>query len=335
MDQIQESQQGAEASNQETTQDAGVDQATVPATEEAAGGIAGHIAKVQAEGGKNPLDAPAYTPNFKFKAADKEHEFDEFIRGAVKNAEHEKKIRELYERSYGLDHVKGERDKFRNEFKGVNEQYGALNKGLDALSVMLRNKDYNGFFDSLKIPEQDVLQYALSRVKYMELPPEQRQQVDAQNEAQQRLTYLEQANQELIAGYQNQTVQQRTGELDTHLGRPEVSSIASAFDARIGRPGAFRDEVIRRGQYYASLPESQDIPVEQAVREIMALVGNVQPQATQAEAQEQVDGAQAQHEQQTQNKPVIPNIKSRGTSPAKKVIRSIEDVRNLSKTFQG
>lgn len=335
MDQVQETSTGAVSPNTETTNTEGVSSATVPATEEAAGGIAGHIAKVQGALDKPVVEAPSYTPNFKFKAADKEHEFDEFLRGAVKNAEHEKKIRELYERSYGLDHVKGERDKFRNEFKSVNEQYGALNKGLDALNVMLKNKDYHGFYQAMGIPEQDVLQYALSRVKYKEMPPEQRQQLDQQYESQQRLAYLEQANQELIASYQQQTVQQRTQELDGYLGRPEISQVASSFDARMGQPGAFRDEVIRRGQYYASLPDGKDVPVEQAVREIMALVGNVSPQATPAEAQQQVNGMQAEHEQTQQTKPVIPNIKGRGTSPARKVIKSIDDVRNLSKSFQG
>jgi hypothetical protein len=339
MDQVQETTSpGAETLNSETTSTESTT-STVPATEEAAGGVAGHIAKVQAaQAGGVPAAVEAYKPNFKFKAADKELEFDDFIRDAVKNAEHEKKLRELYEKAYGLDHVKAERERFRNEYKTVNEQYSALNKGLDQLSIMLRNKDYHGFFNALKLPEQDILQYALSRVQYSQLPPEQRQKLDQQYESQQRLSYLEQANQELIAEYQGQMVQQRSQELDGYLGRPEVSQVAAAFDARVGRQGAFKDEVIRRGQYYASLPEAQDIPVEQAVREIMTLVGNIAPQATPAQAQTQMDGMQSSFEQQPQAaqqpKPVIPNIKGRGTSPAKKVVKSIDDLRKMHASME-
>lgn len=326
----QEISTGAEALNNESTET--VNSEVVAAPEGNAGGISGHIAKVQA-GALDPQPAAtAYTPNFKFRAADKDMEFDDFLRGSVKTADQEKKIRELYEKSYGLEHVKNEREKYRNDFKTVNEQHSALNKGLDSLSVMLRNKDYHGFMESLKIPEQDILQYALSRVQYKEMPPEQRQQLDQQYESQQRLAYLEQANSELVSGYQSQMVQQRTSELDGYIGRPEVSQVASEFDARIGRHGAFRDEVVRRGQYYASLPKPQDVTVEQAVQEIMGLVGGSQPQGMQAQGQQQMEGMQAPVQQN--NKPVIPNIKGRGTSPVKKVISSMDDLRNAAKNFQ-
>jgi len=335
---IQETSTGAESLNNETTEDTEANQATIAAKDETAGGIAGHIAKVQSKGGAldAQTDAAPYTPNFKFKAADKEQEFDDFVRGAIKSPEQEKKLRELYEKAYGLDHVKAERERFRTDYRNVNDQYSSLNKGLDHLSTMLKNKDYHGFFKALELPEQDVLQYALSRVQYKEMPPEQRQALDSQYEAQQKLAYLEQANQELVTGYQSQMVQQRTSELDGYIGRPEVAQVASDFDARVGKPGAFRDEVIRRGQYYASLPESQDITVEQAVREIMGLVGfnNTQAQNGAQASEQNMEESTPAPTMQNQ-KPVIPNIKGRGTSPVKKVARSIEDLRNMSKNFQG
>ena len=339
MDQI-----NPEVSSQSTepTVEATEAQVSAPAKEEAVGsGIKAHIDSALSKVGKTSEQAAveaaieAYKPNFKFKAADKEYEFDEWVRPVIKNADHEKKLREIYEKAYGLDHVKSERDKFRTDYKTVNDQYSALNKGLDHLSSMLKNKDLHSFFSALKVPEQDVLQYALSRVQYSQLPPEQRMALDQQYEEKQKLSYYEQANQELIAAYQNQMVQQRTSELDGYLGRPEVAQIASAFDARVGRPGAFKDEVIKRGQYYASLPEPQDVTVEQAVREIMSFVGTA-PQAQQAQGM-QAEGEMNEGQQaviQQNQKPVIPNIKGRGSSPAKKVVRSIEDIRNMSKSFQ-
>lgn len=276
--------------------------------------------------------APAYTPNYKFKALDKEFEFDEWLRPHVKSQEHEKKLRELYEKAYGLDHVKSERDKIRTEYKTVNEQYSSLNRGLDQLTSMLKNKDFHGFFNSLEIPEQDILQYALSRVQYSQLPPEQRAIFDQQYAEKQRLAYYEQENRDLVVAYQNQMGQQRSYELDGYLSRPEVASTVSAFDARVGYPGAFRDEVIRRGQYYANLPNAQDIPVEQAVREIMNLAGPIAAQAMAQQAPQ--DMGLSQQVQAQQSKPVIPNIKGRGTSPAKKVVRSISDLRKLHASME-
>jgi hypothetical protein len=281
---------------------------------------------------KNPdalTPQPTYTPNYKFKAADKEYEFDEVLRGVVKNEAQEKKLRELYEKGYGIDQVKSERDKHRTSFKELETQHTVLNRGLDTLSTMLEKGDFHGFFNALQIPEQQVLQYALSRVQYRELPPEQRQQLDSQYESQQRLQYLEQANEELQSGYQQQLVQHRANELDSYLGRPDVNQVASVFDARVGTPGAFRDEVIRRGQYYASLPDGQDVPVERAVREVLGLVGPVAPQGEQAESMEATQAPFMQNQ-----KPVIPNIKGRGTSPAKKVVRSIDDLRKLGQSME-
>lgn len=295
--------------------------------------IAEKINKIAAEKmpGAGAIDGtkPVYTPNFKFKAADKEHEFDAVFKDAIKNEAQEKKLRELYEKATGLDHVKSERERFRSSYKDLESQHSVLNRGLDQLSTMLEKKDYQGFFNSLKIPEQEVLQYALSRVKYRELPPEQRQQMDQQYESQQRLVHLEQANEQLITGYQQQLVQHRANELDGYIGRPEVNQVASAYDTRAGRPGAFREEVIRRGQYYASI-SGEDVPVERAVREVMSLVGHVA-----APASAVVDTQNPQNVQATPAgaKPVIPNIKGRGTSPAKKVIRSIDDLRKLGQSM--
>jgi hypothetical protein len=310
--QIQETSTGS----QDSVNEGVVDKApAAPAAEEAPQKtVADKINQLAADKNPNVVpQEPAYTPN-------------------IKSPAEEKKIRELYEKAYGLEHVKSERERFRTAHKEVETQYKSLNNGLDQLSGMLEKQDYHGFFQALKIPEQDVLQYALSRVQYRELPPEQRQQLDAQYEAQQRLAYLEQANQELVGGFQEQRVHQRASELDAYIGRPDIAQVVSAFDARVGQPGAFRDEVIRRGQYYASLPDPQDIPVEQAVREILGLVGPI-PQAQQAVGDEG-QAMEATPAPVVQNqKPVIPNIRGRGTSPAKKVVRSVDDLRKLAQTM--
>jgi len=297
--------------------------AKVLAGKDTSKGVAPSAEKVVTE------DKPVYTPNFKFKVLDKEQEIDEWARGIVKDPDTEKKVRELFEKAYGLDHVKQERTRYRDAAAQAEQQYGALSRGLDYLGQMIDKGDLNGFFKELKIPEEKVLQYALSRVQYKELPPEQRQKVDAEYQTQQRLEYFERANQELLGAFQQTQIQQRTNELDSFLGRQDVAQAAQVFDQRVGRAGAFRDEVVKRGQYYASLPQPMDIPVAQAVQEILSYVGPINPQA---QAQGEIEEAAAPLAAPAQ-KPIIPNIKGRGTSPIKKAVRSIDDIRARAKEF--
>jgi hypothetical protein len=304
-----------------------VEQTSPPAAVEAPASpqVAAPQASPQAPDQMAATEPAPYSPNFKFKVMEEEKEFDEWLRPVVKDAETEKRVRELYEKAYGLDHVKAERQKIRDELKSVKTEYDSVNSALSQLSEYVNKDDLHSFFRDLGIPEQKVLQYAIQRAQYSELPPEHRQQWDRQYEEKQRLYSLERQNQELQQTFQQQAVSQRMGELDSSLQRPEVMQIVQSFDSRVGKPGAFKEEVIKRGQYYASLPTPQDISVEQAVSEVLQLVGFQQQQSQQAA------GAQSGTQVVSPaGHPIIPNIKGRGTSPTKKVVRSIDDLRKLS-----
>lgn len=276
----------------------------------------------QSSAGETPA---AYNPNFKFKVLDKELEFDELLRPLITNKEIEDKVRELYSKGHGIDHIKEQRQALQEKLGKLEPQYTSLNKGLDMLNSMVQKGDYFGFFNALKIPEEDILKYALSRVKYKELPPEQRAEQDRAYQEQQRLGYLENSNQQLLEMYQNQAVSQRSNELDSYLSRADIGQVVQAFDARVGQPGAFRDEVIKRGQYYASVGGGKDISVEQAVNEVMHLLGGAAQKAP------SVNPATVAAQQA---KPVIPNIKGRGTSPTKQAIRSVKDLKKFAANFQ-
>lgn len=278
------------------------------------------------EGELEQAAAPSYEPNYKFKVLEEEKEFDEFLRGAIKDEETEKQVRELYEKAYGLEHVKAERQKIRDEYKQLKEESDALNGALGQLSEYVNKDDLHTFFQELGIPEQKVLQYAIERAQYSDLSPEQRQQWDQQYNERQRAYMLERQNQELLAAQQQSAVNQRVGELESYLQSPEISSVVQSFDSRVGKPGSFMAEVIKRGQYYASLPEPQDISVQQAVNEVLNLVGGI--------SQQQAAAAEIPVEQKVivpEDKPTIPNIKGSGTSPTKKLPNSIDDLRKLQK----
>jgi hypothetical protein len=273
--------------------------------------------------------APVFTPNYKFKANQKEMEFDEFLRAAIKDPESEKKVRELYEKAHGLDTIKPERDKYKQDYQTIEKEWTTTKKGIDTLSHYVRTKDYESFFQSLGIPKSDVMQYALLQLQLQDASPEQRAAYEASR--QQNLTSytLEQQNQILQEHVRGQANTMRANELEASLQKPEVNALMQAFDQRLGRVGAFRDEVIRRGQLYWH-QNQVDIPVTQAIQEVMNLIGpslQAQGGTTQGMSAPTATAATLPKQQ-----PTIPTIKGNGNmSPARAVPKRISDLKKLSK----
>jgi hypothetical protein len=265
--------------------------------------------------------APVFTPNYKFKANQKEMEFDEFLRSAVTTPESEKKLRELYEKAYGLDTIKPERDQLKQSHQQLTQEYSQIKGGLDKVSHFVRQKDYESFFQALGIPKSDIMQYALLQIQLQERPEQKAAYEQARQQS--ATSYdLEQQNQHLQETIRQQANAARRSELDIALQRPEISQTMQAFDQRLGRVGAFRDEVVKRGQYHWHASQ-MDIPADQAIQEVMNLIGT----SLGAQGQPQM----ANVGEPPQQKPTIPSLKGRGTSPAKKVFKSIADIRQHAK----
>src|SRR5688572_6863826 len=266
---------------------------------------------------KQEVDVPSepskYEPNFKFKVMDEEKEFDEFLRGVVKGKEEEEKLRDLYTKAHGLEANKKTletyKEKVEKHYAPIENQYNQVMANLGYLDTMVQKKDYQSFFDTLKISKQDILKYALDLVKYEELPPEQKAQIDHQREVERNNAMLLSQQQSTQSQVQEYAVQVRTLQLNNELMKPEVTSFVQSFDTKAGKPGAFREQVIRHANlaYYQN---QMDLPVEQAVKEVMALYGNLV--APQMQPPQQTPTPQAQ-----QRPPVIPNVQSSGNSPAK------------------
>lgn len=310
--------------NEVSTESASVEPASTPEVSTPA--VESAPAAAAASEGAAPAanEPPPYSPNFKFKANQKELEFDEFVRPAIKTAEVEKKIRELYEKAHGLDTIKPERDELKQKYNAINTEYSGVQKGIHKLNHYVQQKDYESFFSALNIPKADVMQYALLQLKLQEATPEQRQAYEQHRQATMQAEQLREENQMLQGTLEQQSVAQRTNELDGALQKSEVSPVMQAFDSRVGRIGAFRDEVIKRGKLYAH--QGQDITVDQAVTEVLNLLGHQAPSAQQAAPAVAPPKAMGDAK-----KPVIPNFQGRGTSPAKKVVKSIDDLKNYAK----
>jgi len=285
--------------------------------------------EVYVEEAEVPHGEEEWNPDYTFKVMDEEKSFDDWIKPVV-NKENYDQIKDLYEKAYGLDHVKAKNSQLKNDVTRLNESEQKLNQQNQSLAYigsLIQNKDWHNFFTELKIPEQEVMKYALDRVNYQDLSPEQKQEYDGNIESRQRLRTLEQQNQQFQQQLQNQQIQARSSEIDSYLNSPQYSNVVQDFDNRAGQPGSFRNELIRRGQM-AYQATGQDPTTKQLVDEVVKLYGGQVNDGT----VNPINQSQQQNVVQT-SKPVIPNLRSGGSSPARKLPRSIEDLKKAAAAF--
>ncbi|MDE2107306.1 MAG: hypothetical protein KGL39_59460, partial [Patescibacteria group bacterium] len=119
--------------------------------------------------------------------------------------------------------------------------------------------------------------------------------------------------------------------LDLVLERADVSAFSKAFEERSGKN--FRDAVIEYGEsVYYTRKDAQGRPVDlspqQAVKDLMEQYGKFMGQ-NQAQSAEQP--AEAAVAPQAKKPPVIPNVAAKQGSPTGQVIKSIDELRALSR----
>jgi hypothetical protein len=271
---------------------------------------------------------PAYTPNYKFKAWGKEFEMDKFFHPMLKDADTEKRFKELHEKAFGLDHLLPQHKEIRDRHNELNTKHGQIMEALSTSQQFLKQGDLSSFFDSWKIPREQVAKWILDQVEYEKLAPEQRSRVDAQRDAQIRAMELEKHNQSLSEQYSQLAVQTRTMQLEQAMSQPDIRTVAQVYDQRMGQPGAFKNEVINRAAM-AYQSQGVDLTAEQAAHDTALAVARIMVGQQQAE-----DSGQTQQTQQQQARPpVIPNISSKGGSPAKRSPKSLDELRKIGQSM--
>jgi hypothetical protein len=287
-----------------------------------------HVESTPVEPKSEPVvgaEEAKYEPSYKFKVQNEEKEFDEFLRGSVKTKADEEKLRDVYTKAYGLETYKKNneswKDKVEKHYQPLESKHNQMMTSIGYLDQAVAKKDYQTFFDTLKIPKEDILKYALDLVKFEELPPEQKEAISQKKQVEHYNAMLSQQNQSAQSQVQEYAVQVRTMQLSNELMKPDIGSFVQSFDKKAGE-GAFRNHVIRHANL-AFYQNQMDLPVEQAVKEVMALYGNmIEPQNL--SSQVSTPHGQARP-------PVIPNVQSSGNSPAKSLPRSIADLKKLAK----
>lgn len=260
-------------------------------------------------------ESPAYNPNFKYKVHGQEKEFEDWVRSSIKDAETEKKARDLFTRADGIEHVKQDRERMVQENEQIRRERADFDQSLSELGHYVKSDDLTTFFSKLQIPKEQVLRWALKEVQMADNPA-LRQQEEARRQADLALFNNQRMGQHTMTQYEQAAVNLRTRELDFTLNQPDTRTVAESFDSRVGRPGAFRDEVIQRGQFHWHT-QGIDVPVEKLIQEVTQVFG-----LRQAQGQVQPNGTNGVV-QGSKGKPVIPAIPGSGQSAVKKQIKGL------------
>lgn len=272
--------------------------------------------------------APAqpWAPNYKVKAYDNEYEIPENFRSYI-NQENEKNFKEVFERSFAFDTIKQKYKDAQTKYQDVNGKYETVSKNLDKLSKFVQNGDFDSFFNTIQIPETEIQKWIYNKLTLQDLPKEQQQLYTKNSEYQRQLLSMQEQYEEMqgkLSEFEDyktqQAVQQRVSELDSVIGSSEYKSLAESYDARVGKPGAFKNEVILRAAAVANAT-GKDLSVQEAVQELARLV-----------AWNQQNGGQASGvAQKGQSRPTLPSVSGKASSPVAPQVKSIEDLKKLAK----
>lgn len=267
----------------------------------------------------------AYTPNLKYKVMDQEHSFDPWLADVIKDEEREKRIRELYEKSTGLDYVKPKYEKLKEDHQKLNGTWQQVVSDMGKLGGFLQNKDYGSAFQSLGLTDQQIMQYAVERLNYYELPPEQRQKMDEQSRRNQQLVAVMQENESFKRAQADFEGQQLVNEVQGALQKLGVSDAVNAIDERAGYTGAFYEHLKNHALRMFERTQRDPSP-EEAISSFLRLYGI---EAGQRQSPSQVGGARDAQQAPGTRPNTIPSLKGSGVSPVKPVVSSIEDLKNL------
>lgn len=273
---------------------------------------------------------PAFQPNWKFKASNKEYEVDEWLRGVIKDPETEKKAKDILTRAYAFDDYKSRNEQMGQSYNQVLNDFTSLDKDVNRVMNFRNQKDYDNFFAALKIPKDDIYGWVKQQLELDAATPEQRRAYDTIMSERQRASEFQNENSQVQEMYQQAALQARQIQLDMALMKPDVSQKAAAWDEKVGKPGSFRDTVIREAKLVA-MSTQQDLSAEEAVNMVLQNYGKFLEAGASAAVVEPPAPTPVQN---VVVKPVIPTIAGKGTSPVNKKPKSIDDLRAMGKDLQ-
>lgn len=348
---------GAESTvSEETSTDGG--QAAGDGVEAGAEGQDGqdegeHTEGTTTEGGEGE-GAEAHQPNMVFKAGfynketrqleQKEHSIDDRFKPLMASPEGEKLVRELHEKAEGLESVKERynEQKVQNQTVAAenSELKGGINKVRTIYQTAVKTQNWHkldDFFRLLDIPQENILKYALEKVRLSEMDPTQRHAVESQLESDRRTEQLQQERDMAHHQLQSTSQQAKAQQVDFVIGKPEVTALAAEFDKRAGKQGAFRDAVFYEGSKAWNV-DKQDLPAADAVERVIktyGLAGVNTGAATQTPNLTSPGNGAAAPRVVKRSTQTIPNVGSRSASPLPSKPKTMDDLLKYRKETHG
>lgn len=261
-----------------------------------------------------------YSPNYKFKVNHEEREFDDFIKSSIKDQDAEKKLRDIYEKAYGLDEIKPKYEERTKKLQQLEPQFNHIVSRLQDVSQKVKSGNLDSLVEEFGVSEEALFKYVASKIREKELPPEQQEQLRRSRELE-RVT-AEKTDE--IKNYQQavyqQSVEMRGIQLDIALNKPTIGTYIDAFDSRQG-DGAFRREVIKHAKLHYS-ETGVDLLPEQAIQQVLKFYGPFL-EKSEADTSQEVPTRRVV---QAETKPTLPNVRASSTAPVKKKITSMKDL---------
>ena len=283
---------------------------------------------------ETPDDTQEQVDKIIYKSMGEEHEVPDYLAAAAKTSEQKEELKRLHERAAGLDHMEKKNSRLTEqmeELKPVVAEGKELKTEIGFYNKLLDQKKHHELFRQINISDDDVLQVASKILQYKELTPEQKSAYDNSMHSAQRMHQLELQTQQLQEQVNNSTVSSHENQLNQVLERPDVKQAMSAYDSRLGNSGAFKNEVINRAAMVEMQSQGKQILTpEEAVNQVLKVIGHVtESQSQQAGSEGEVAKSSAPQTQVAAPtpKPTIPNVQGGSKSPAKKVFKSIAELR--------
>lgn len=268
-----------------------------------------------------------FKANLKFKAAGKEHDVPELLRGVMTDAEKEKYVHSLLSKAHGIEMVQEKLKSVREARDQIHQAYTQVMEPIKLGQEAYKRGDMDTVFSTLRIDPNKVLQWAYEKVQLSQMPPEQRQLHEARKQAEHRAWELERQT-----AYQSQASLEAQAEhidqmIDLVLERPDYSSFAQEYDTRKGKQGAFRDLITLMGEQEFNRSGKIISPLEAAKAAVDLLGMKAGAPVQQAAAAPQPE---AQPAPAPQKKITLPNVGSaKATAPAKSKPKSIDDLKRI------
>lgn len=263
-----------------------------------------------------------YTPNGIYTVLGEDKEFPDKIKAMIKSEEDEKLFRDLFERADAIEHFKVKTKDLHSKYSSISQEHEGLLNSVREVGDDISRNDFISAFEKIGVNPDAVLQWAVQYATIKQNPA-QYQQYMAQRAQEQQYRQAQMQASRVQSEGNSRVVEMVKRDLDTTLSDPSVIAYEKEFDARVGRRGAFREELTYRGDRGTQ----NGIPprVQDVVREIQALYPLLPQQKTVA--------AKVVPSQGKPTPKVIPSVGGSSRSPlsGKPKPNSLRDIRKLAR----